>query len=140
MNSSNAQLGVDFGCIGNHEFDFGVENLEHRLDDSQALWLLSNIVRPGSDNKSVAGTSTHILTRWNGIRVGFIGLVENWLPLCSKLGDGEFEYQVCCKFVGVEMVQNLTITPGYGRNWEEVCHGALGVRGRSGNRCHAQYA
>ena len=68
-------LGVDFGCIGNHEFDYGVENLEKRLDDSQSLWLLSNIVRAGHNNKSIAGTSTHILTRWNGIRVG-------WSKLC----------------------------------------------------------
>ena len=62
-------LGVDFGCIGNHEFDFGVKNLEQRLDDSQAIWLLSNISRPGT-NESVSGTCKHLLTRWNGVRVG----------------------------------------------------------------------
>lgn len=55
------ELGVDYGCFGNHEFDFGYESLKRRLagnddDDDEDVdypvtktcWLAANITETGT--------------------------------------------------------------------------------------------
>ena len=91
-------LGIDYGCFGNHEFDFGMKGLNKTLytpidrygiktKATQTVWLSTNI--DGSDGKPIGGAQKYALVDWHGVKVGLISVSENWLPGCNKLKPGE---------------------------------------------------
>ena len=80
-------IGVEYGCLGNHDFDFGLEVTEQMLALSSATWLLSNIVDPVS-KKPLCGAHETVLVDRSGVTVGFMGMCEDWLSMCSKLKIG----------------------------------------------------
>ncbi|KAK1227919.1 hypothetical protein PQX77_009058 [Marasmius sp. AFHP31] len=72
-------LGVDVGCVGNHEFDFGVPQLQKLIKDTAFPWLLSNIVDEKTGKVPETMQELYVLER-AGIRIGFVGLVEKeWI-------------------------------------------------------------
>eukprot|EP00658_Telonema_sp_P-2_P010954 TRINITY_DN14168_c0_g1_i1.p1 TRINITY_DN14168_c0_g1~~TRINITY_DN14168_c0_g1_i1.p1 ORF type:complete len:454 (-),score=122.09 TRINITY_DN14168_c0_g1_i1:176-1537(-) len=87
-------INVHYGVLGNHDFDFGIPNCADQIRLSTATWLLSNVVVPGTSQPIVPGAKQTAFTEWgpHGVRVGLMGLVENWLPLCSKIDLAEVEY------------------------------------------------
>ncbi|KAI0078996.1 Metallo-dependent phosphatase [Panus rudis PR-1116 ss-1] len=74
----------DVSMTGNHDFDFGFPHLSKLIKDTNFPWLLSNIV----------DTTTHtvpenllefLVLEKNGVRIGFIGLVEKeWIGTVSS--------------------------------------------------------
>eukprot|EP00659_Diplonema_papillatum_P019590 gene19590-30178_t len=90
-----------YGVFGNHEFDFGLRNLEKVIHGytqgdyifagSNTEWLMTNM--DGSDGDPLGGGTRKKLFEWNGIRVGILGLCENWLPHCPRLAKGEASYR-----------------------------------------------
>ena len=80
-------IGVAFGCLGNHDFDFGLQTTTEMLQRSSATWLLSNIVDPVL-KKPICGARETTIIQHNGIAVGLMGICENWLSMCSKLRVG----------------------------------------------------
>ncbi|KIY73873.1 Metallo-dependent phosphatase [Cylindrobasidium torrendii FP15055 ss-10] len=72
-------LGVDVGCVGNHEFDFGVPQLQKLIKDTSFPWLLSNIIDEDTDKIPETMQELYVLER-AGVRIGFVGLVEKeWI-------------------------------------------------------------
>ena len=65
-------LGYDAIAVGNHEFDFGLENILDTVKNYNPNFLSSN-VRYKDDNQRVF-TATKIKTLANGLKVGIIGL------------------------------------------------------------------
>ena len=91
-------LGIDYGCFGNHEFDFGMAGLNKTLytpidrhgiktQPTKTTWLSTNI--DGADGKPIGGAKKKELVDWHGVKVGLISVSENWLPGCNKLKSGE---------------------------------------------------
>eukprot|EP00164_Ancoracysta_twista_P004385 GFYU01005913.1.p1 GENE.GFYU01005913.1~~GFYU01005913.1.p1 ORF type:complete len:579 (-),score=167.83 GFYU01005913.1:142-1878(-) len=88
-------LDVHYGCLGNHEFDFGLPHLHKmihgydtkqgaRYAGSQCQFVMSNMFE--GDGKTPLGKLTEYeLVDWFGVKVGIIGLCENWLPHCARL-------------------------------------------------------
>eukprot|EP00040_Diaphanoeca_grandis_P026711 m.149997 g.149997 ORF g.149997 m.149997 type:complete len:677 (-) comp30700_c0_seq4:116-2146(-) len=80
-------IGVHFGCLGNHEFDFGAKNLEkllhgyaikdHIVPPSNVEWIATNI--NGADGNPVAGCHRYRTIIRNDVKIGFLGLAENWV-------------------------------------------------------------
>jgi len=94
-------LGIDYGCFGNHEFDFGMKGLNKVLHSaidrygmktkpSKTTWLSTNI--DGSDGKPIGGAKKMELVDWHGVKVGLISVSENWLPGCNKLKAGDAKW------------------------------------------------
>ncbi|CUG88620.1 5-nucleotidase domain-containing protein, putative [Bodo saltans] len=93
-------IGVHFGTFGNHEFDYGMEALQDCIQGqisgnfvfagSNTQWVMSNMV--DGDGKPLCGSLQYALTTWNGVRVGILGLSENWLPSCNQLAPHEAHY------------------------------------------------
>lgn len=93
-------IGVHFGTFGNHEFDYGMEALQDCIQGqisgnfvfagSNTQWVMSNMV--DGDGKPLCGAVQYALTTWNGVRVGILGLSENWLPSCNQLAPHEAHY------------------------------------------------
>ena len=64
--------GYDAMCPGNHEFDWGVDNLKALIKDAKFPVLAANIVY--KNNKSVVFDSKRIFTTKSGLKVGVFGL------------------------------------------------------------------
>lgn len=61
---------INAACVGNHDFDFGIETLSNLLKISKFPWLLSNI-SDASTGKRFAGTLSSIIIDHCGLRVSF---------------------------------------------------------------------
>ncbi|XXF80063.1 bifunctional UDP-sugar hydrolase/5'-nucleotidase [Myxococcaceae bacterium GXIMD 01537] len=84
MDAWNA-LGVDYGVLGNHEFDFGDEVLRERLRESDFPWLGTNVIdtRTGQPFEGTVGT---VMREVGGIRVGLLGVLLPETKESSKVG------------------------------------------------------
>ena len=65
------EIGYDVWVIGNHEFNFGVENLKNIIKQSASKVLVGNVYNP--DGKNFAEGYTII--EKDGIKIGIIGMV-----------------------------------------------------------------
>mmetsp|Transcript_26756 Transcript_26756/g.39604 ORF Transcript_26756/g.39604 Transcript_26756/m.39604 type:complete len:548 (-) Transcript_26756:536-2179(-) len=79
-------IGVHVGTLGNHDFDFGVDRIVELtqepclLEDRQVCrtrWVMSNV--DGIDGRPIAGCSRSELIDWGDVKVGVIGVCEDWL-------------------------------------------------------------
>lgn len=87
------ELEVQVAVLGNHDFDFGVEQLLKLKSQTNFDWLISNVTRK-IDGKPVAGGVVSKLVEWEGIKIGFIGLVEQeWLETLSTVNEKELDYE-----------------------------------------------
>mmetsp|Transcript_14164 Transcript_14164/g.23565 ORF Transcript_14164/g.23565 Transcript_14164/m.23565 type:complete len:553 (-) Transcript_14164:267-1925(-) len=109
-------LGVDFATFGNHELDYGYESLVNRLggvdsdvqdDDipfedypeTKAQWIMTNMTETAS-GLPLGGkwAKKSALVDWTGakgecVKVGIIGVSEDWLKGCSQLKPNEITYE-----------------------------------------------
>ena len=72
------KLAVDAAVLGNHEFDFGLENLEEQVERSSFPWLLSN-VSLGETGAPPPGVLRYQVLERGGRRIGLMGLVGDWM-------------------------------------------------------------
>ncbi|RWS21153.1 trifunctional nucleotide phosphoesterase protein YfkN-like protein, partial [Leptotrombidium deliense] len=83
---------VDCAVYGNHDFDFGVENLVSVAKQTTFPWLISNVVDNETNRPLAEGKITHILQR-NGKKFGLIGLVEEeWLATLATIDKEDVTY------------------------------------------------
>lgn len=79
------QLGVNVAVVGNHEFDFGYSNAEQRIADSKFSWLAANLFK--RDGKAIPKVGSYDVYTWHGVKIGVVGLVDNWVSLTSARED-----------------------------------------------------
>lgn len=65
---------LDLAVLGNHEFDFGHEVLEQRIEEAMFPWLGANVFL-ASTGQPLAGLETNVLREVGGIKVGIFGIV-----------------------------------------------------------------
>lgn len=103
---------VDCAVFGNHEFDYGVDNLIEFVKKTSFPWLLSNVIDKETSNQLGDGQVFHIIQR-SGIKFGLIGLIEEeWLSTLSTLDSSDVIYE---DFVvrGRELARWLKSDPHY---------------------------
>lgn len=84
---------VDCAVFGNHEFDYGVDNLIEFVKRTTFPWLLSNVIDKETSNQLGDGQIYHIIER-SGFKFGIIGLIEEeWLSTLSTLDSSDVIYQ-----------------------------------------------
>ena len=74
-------LGYDYVTLGNHDFNHGRDVLRRYLDALDAKCLCANVTDARGE-LPIAGTAVHTLG--NGLRVGLVGLVTDWVNLWEK--------------------------------------------------------
>ncbi|KAI5797644.1 Metallo-dependent phosphatase-like protein [Geopyxis carbonaria] len=82
------EIGTTVACLGNHDLDFGVEQLNYLKGKCDFPWLCANVEDPAlGEGVSIAGLpKTVTFESSNGIKVGVIGLVEReWLDTINSL-------------------------------------------------------
>lgn len=68
-------MGYDATAIGNHEFDFGLDNLERRIGEADFPYLAANIQwKESASLPAELGLLAFTTTEVNGISIGIIGL------------------------------------------------------------------
>lgn len=86
-------IGVHCAVFGNHEFDYGVDNLIDFVKKTTFPWLLSNVIDKETANQLGDGQVFHILQR-GGLKFGLIGLIEEeWLSTLSTLDSSDVIYE-----------------------------------------------
>lgn len=86
--------GLDMAVFGNHEFDFGPEVLQARMQESRFPWLGAN-VRDKTGKALFAKTVASELRTFEDIKVGILGVVTASTAQSSKPGpDVRFEEPV----------------------------------------------
>ena len=80
-------LKTSVACLGNHDLDFGVEQFQNLASQCNFPWLCANVLDPAlGDNVPLGNCRRTIVLETNGIKVGFIGLVEReWLDTINTL-------------------------------------------------------
>jgi 5'-nucleotidase/UDP-sugar diphosphatase len=77
------RMGYDAAAIGNHEFDFGLEELEERAAQSEFPFLSANIREKGSGEVADIAIP-YVIQQVNGVRVGLIGLTTRSTPQTTR--------------------------------------------------------
>lgn len=85
--------GVDCAVYGNHDFDFGVDNLMDFAKQTKFPWLMSNVIDIETGRLLADGEEYQIMER-SGIKIGLIGLVEEeWLATLATIDPSEVDYK-----------------------------------------------
>ena len=74
-------LGYDAMVVGNHEFNFGLKNLDQARGDADFPWLSANTELTGSEGKPFA---RYLLKTVGGVKVAVIGITTPAVPTWEK--------------------------------------------------------
>eukprot|EP00817_Percolomonadidae_sp_ATCC50343_P001413 CAMPEP_0117423048 /NCGR_PEP_ID=MMETSP0758-20121206/3767_1 /TAXON_ID=63605 /ORGANISM="Percolomonas cosmopolitus, Strain AE-1 (ATCC 50343)" /LENGTH=491 /DNA_ID=CAMNT_0005206037 /DNA_START=104 /DNA_END=1579 /DNA_ORIENTATION=- len=87
------EMPVDYICPGNHEFDFGAENLKEFIGKSKQKWLISNIFEKGTREVLKGCYEYDVIEHDEGrIKIGLFGVCTKDTINLSMPGDSvEFE-------------------------------------------------
>lgn len=87
------EMGIDYACIGNHEFDFGTPNLIKQIKHSNMLWLSANIIYKG--RRSFPKTEEYKIIEKDGLRIGIFGICTTTTKqISSPSKETEFEDEI----------------------------------------------
>ncbi|MDR7391903.1 MAG: bifunctional UDP-sugar hydrolase/5'-nucleotidase, partial [Armatimonadota bacterium] len=81
-------LGVDAATFGNHEFDYGPEELAKRVRESRFPWVVSNVFAPGL--RPFPGVKPWLVLSPGGVPVGIVGLLTEDTAVLSSPGNTTF--------------------------------------------------
>lgn len=68
------QVGYDFAVLGNHEFDYGMEQLSALLEKSEAQYLGCNIRYTGEGNSAASSLKPYEIVSYGDTEVAFVGV------------------------------------------------------------------
>ena len=90
------QLGYDLAVPGNHEFDYGMEQLAARMEASNAQYLACNVDYSGSGDSALSSAKPYEILEYGDTAVAFIGVTT---PECITkstpsyfMEDGAYVY------------------------------------------------
>ena len=72
-------LELDVAAIGNHEFDWGVDSLKARMEESRFPWLAANVFYTDTGERPEWARPYTILEA-GGIRIGIVGYITSSTP------------------------------------------------------------
>ena len=78
-------VGLDYAALGNHEFDFGDAVLLERVRESRFTWLAANVIDKKT-GKPFGGLKAYIIREFDGVKIGFLGLLTPDTAKSSKAG------------------------------------------------------
>ncbi|CAD8191402.1 unnamed protein product [Paramecium pentaurelia] len=110
------QFKIDVACLGNHDFDFPLDQLEDLLQQSNTTWILSNVYDKFTQ-KPLANVLPYKIQSFGNYKIGFIGLAEEeWLGLITDIPATQIEYRnfidaanELCKYLRNELECNFII-------------------------------
>lgn len=94
------EVGYDYAVLGNHEFDYGMEQLAALLEKADAVYLGANIAYTGAGESALPELIPYALETYGETTVGFIGVTTPWSTTSSSPTNfmdesGAFVYDFC---------------------------------------------
>ncbi|HVG35159.1 MAG TPA: bifunctional UDP-sugar hydrolase/5'-nucleotidase, partial [Pyrinomonadaceae bacterium] len=77
-------IGLDYATLGNHEFDFGPDELLKRMKESRFQWIAANV--QDKDGKSFGGMPPFVIREMDGIKLGIFGILLPETTTTSRPG------------------------------------------------------
>ena len=68
------QVGYDYAILGNHEFDYGMEQLSDLISQSNATYLGCNITYTGEGENALAAVKPYEIVHYGDVDVAYIGV------------------------------------------------------------------
>lgn len=86
------RMHIGAACLGNHDFDHGIEACTRRMAESNFPYLLSNAVDTAT-GAQLAGARSTLIIDHGGVRVGLMGLIEEeWLATLNCVDPAQVRY------------------------------------------------
>ncbi len=107
------EVGYDLAMIGNHEFDYGMEQLSSLIGEAEATYLSCNITYEGSGENALSEVLPYEIVEYGETSVAFIGVatpesITKSTPAYFMEND-EFVYDFC----GASGEELYTCVQGY---------------------------
>jgi 2',3'-cyclic-nucleotide 2'-phosphodiesterase (5'-nucleotidase family) len=146
------QMGYAASAVGNHEFDFGLDVLQARLDEADFPYLSANLRRVSDGAVPTdLGIQPYVILAVNGVQVGVIGLSATYTPLVANpayLSDFEFipyedalrEYVPQMRAAGAQVILLLAHICPDELEMLSLQVADLGISLMGGGHCHVPYA
>lgn len=90
------EVGYDYAVLGNHEFDYGMEQIDTLMDKADAQYLGCNISYKGKGKNALDGIKPYDIVNYGDVKVAFVGVST---PECMSsssptyfMEDGEYVY------------------------------------------------
>ena len=102
------ELGYDYAVLGNHEFDYGMEELKARLDEADAQYLACNFKYTGNDKDNAIDLESYAITEYGDKKVAFVGIstpetLVKSTPTYFQDEDGNWIYDFCNDLTGEDL-------------------------------------
>ena len=92
------ELEYDFAVLGNHEFDYGIEQLSSLIEKSNARYLGCNISYTGKNKNLLEAVKPYEIVEYGDTKVAFIGVTtpESYTKSTPSffMEDGEYVYEL----------------------------------------------
>ncbi|MGN0141200.1 MAG: bifunctional metallophosphatase/5'-nucleotidase [Roseburia sp.] len=90
----------DLCVLGNHEFDYGMEQLQGLMNQSQVLYLGCNLIYNGENENARFSMKPYTLIKYGDVTVGFVGVMTPASIASSSLAvfqddSGKVIYDFC---------------------------------------------
>lgn len=90
------EVGYDFAILGNHEFDYGIDQLQHLVEMSNAQYLSCNLKYTGDNENKLSDIKAWDIVDYGDVQVAFVGIstpstIQSSTP-DNFVEDGEFVY------------------------------------------------
>lgn len=107
-------VGYDFAAIGNHEFDYGLQQFSKLASDLQAQYLACNIEYSGSGENLLSDVKPYEIVKYGSVSVAFIGISTPESITSSAptyfMENGELVYDFCSGENGKELYEQVQKT------------------------------
>ena len=105
------KMGYDLVTYGNHEFDYGMEQLSKLIKEMDFETVASNVAYTGTKENVFKDVPEYIIKEINGIKIGFIGILTpqsltSSTPVFFKEND-EFVYDFYSKNEGRDLFEKV---------------------------------
>lgn len=68
------EVGYDYAILGNHEFDYGMPQLTHLIEKSNAVYLGCNLTYSGTQDNALSQVQPYDIVNYGATSVAFIGV------------------------------------------------------------------
>jgi len=89
-------VGYDVATFGNHEFDYGMEQLKNIVEKAEFPYVCCNLTYNGAGENALAEAKDHVIFRYGEVDVAFIGVTTPETLTSSTpayfMEDGKFVY------------------------------------------------
>ena len=90
------EVGYDMAVLGNHEFDYGIEQLSKLIDKAKASYLGCNITYNGKGESALSKVEPYKIMEYGDTKIAYIGISTPETTTKSTpthfMEDGEFVY------------------------------------------------